>query len=109
MGTLFERLDRGRPTPAESQLKPEPDPEAQKLVAAQKLLDWLQHDLTRSTIRAREIRNFGPRPRNKENAIRSAEILVKKGWLIPLKPARHDTLVWQIVRRPIIQPTVATE
>jgi hypothetical protein len=109
---LFERLNAGRPPPVEGQPKPEANTvsseRAQKLLPAQKLLDWLQH-WGKPTIRVRDIRIYGPRSlRGRESAIDSAQILQKEGWLIPLKTRRRDSLEWQVVRKPIIQPTVAT-
>jgi hypothetical protein len=74
---------------------------------AQRLLDWIQNDLARSEISLRDICAFGPRAvRAQETAIESAEMLVKAGWLIPTKTHRHDRHVWQVVRKPIVQPTV---
>jgi hypothetical protein len=94
--SLFERL---RPPPTKKAQKPSPP---------QRLLDWLQH-WPESTIRARDIRIYGPNSiRDRESAIDSAEILVKNGWLVPIKTRRRDMHEWQIVRKPIIRPTVAT-
>src|SRR5262245_16867665 len=100
MASLFERLDKGRaPTTQKAQ---EPSP-------AQRLLDWLQH-WTKPTVRARENCIYGPNPlRDRKRAIDSAAILVKEGWLIPIKTRRYDMCEWQIVRKPIIHPTVAAE
>jgi len=99
MASLFERLDEGRPPPTKKAQKPSP---------AQKLLDWLQH-WTQPTVSARDICIYGPNAiRDRESAIASAEILVKNGWLVPIKTRRHDMREWQIVRKPIIHPTVAT-
>ena len=87
----------------------EPGGVARKLLPAQKLLDSLQH-WTKPTVSARAICIYGPNSlRDRENAIASAEILVKHGWLIPVKTRRHDMHEWQIVRKRIIHPTVATE
>jgi len=74
---------------------------------AQKMLDWLQR-WSRPTVRIRDIRVHGPGRaiRNRENAISTAEILVKTGWLIPLGSRRHDGGEWQIVRRAIVHPIV---
>jgi hypothetical protein len=96
VASLFERLDRGRPPPIDkTPVKPH--------ASAQRLLDWLQH-WSKPTIRARDICIYGPRPRNRESAISSAEVLVRHGWLVPTKTRRYDSLEWQIVRRPIIRP-----
>jgi hypothetical protein len=66
---------------------------------AQKLLDWLQHDWTGSTITARDIYHFGPNSsRDRESAISLAEILVAHGRLIPIETRRVDMKKWQIVR-----------
>jgi hypothetical protein len=83
--------------------------QAHKVLAAQRLLDWIQNDFARVTVSVRDICALGPRPlRNREIAIEAAEVLAKTGWLIPTKTHRHDRHEWQIVRKPIIQPTVAT-
>jgi hypothetical protein len=70
---------------------------------AQKLLDWLQH-WNEPTICARDIRIYGPRPRNRESALNAARILVENGFLSPAPTNRYDRHVWVIVRKPIIQP-----
>ena len=101
MASLFEQLDKGRSPPIDEASK-----QARKLLPAQKLLDWLQH-WNKPTIRARDICIYGPRPRDRERAINSAAILVEHGWLTPVQPCRHDSYEWQIIRKPIIHPTVA--
>ena len=100
---IFERLDKGRP-PFEEVVSTQ----TQKIQRAQKLLDWLQH-WAKPTIRARDICIYGPRPRDRESAIDSAKFLAEQGWLVPNKTRRYDSQEWQIVRRPIIRPTVASE
>jgi hypothetical protein len=101
VANLFERLAAARPTSAEAK-QPQKDP-------AQKLLDWLRHR-KKSTITVREICVFGPYSiRNRKSAIDAIEVLVKYGWLDPLKPRRHDAPEWEIVQKPIIYPTVPTE
>jgi hypothetical protein len=99
---IFERLDKGRP-PFEEVISTR----TQKIQRAQKLLDWLQH-WAKPTIRARDICIYGPRPRDRESAIDSAKFLAEQGWLVPNKTRRYDSQEWQIVRRPIIRPTVAS-
>ena len=85
MSNLFDRLDRGRP-PAEEKTK-QPDP-------AQLLLNFLQR-WTKPTISSRDIRIYGPKSiRNRESAVRSAQILAAQGWLVPL-----EARVWQVVRK----------
>jgi hypothetical protein len=101
MATLFERLNRGRPPSVEQKIKQShKDP-------AQQLLDWLQR-WRHPTVSSRDICIYGPRPiRDRESAIKSAEVLVRHGWLVPHKTRRQDMKHWQIVRRPIVYPTVA--
>jgi|SRR5215471_9599761 len=80
---------------------------AQKLLPAQRLLDWLQH-WAKPTVSAREICMYGPNTvRDRKRAVDAAEILVKEGWLVPIKTRRRDMYQWGIVRKPIIHPTVA--
>jgi hypothetical protein len=81
---------------------------ALKLAPPQALLDWLVRDQTRSIVTVRDICRLGPgQIRNRERALDSAKILVEHGWLIPLESHRYDRHQWQIVRKPILCPTVA--
>src|SRR5262245_554327 len=102
-GSLFDRLSAGRPQPIDEAIK-----RPQKIQHAQKLLDWLQR-WNKPTVSWRDIHNHGPRPiRDRKSAIDAAEILVRNGWLVPLKPHRYDMHKWQIVRRPpIVAPEVS--
>ena len=87
MTSLFERLAKGRPA--------EPAPKTPHS-DAQKMLDWLQR-WPKPTISSRDIRIWGPGAiRNRESAIRSAQILVAHGWLVPLAARR-----WKVVREPL--------
>jgi hypothetical protein len=72
---------------------------------AQKLLDWLQR-WDKPTITWQNIQNYGPRPKDRKKTIEAAEILVRNGWLIPLKPHRYDMHKWQVVRKPIACPEI---
>ena len=83
---------------------------ALKIEPAQRLLDWLmRQDQTRTIISARDICRLGPgQIRNRERALDSAKILVEHGWLIPLESHRNDRHQWEIVRRPILSPTLPT-
>jgi hypothetical protein len=76
---------------------------------AQKLLNFLQH-WGKPTVCTREILIYGPRclRRDRERAINSADILVRHGWLVPAKKHRRDMNKWEIVRKPIVPPTIAT-
>jgi len=103
MVSLFERLNKERPLPAEERIKP--DANARDL---QKLHEWIQH-WGKPTVTARDIYKFGPNPiRDPKKAIGLAEILVGHGWLIPNKTRRRDMREWKIVRGPGGYPTVAT-
>jgi hypothetical protein len=101
MVSLFERLNRGRPT---TEMISE---RTQKIQHAQQLLNWLQR-WSKPTVSARDMRIYGPRPRDRESTIDSANILVEHGWLSPIQTRRYDSHVWQVVRKPVIYPTVAT-
>jgi hypothetical protein len=98
MASLFERLDRGRPPPAEAASK-------QPHRSPPKLLDWLLTHWNKPTVTARDIYRVGPNSiRNRKSAIDLAEILAKHGWLVPLKVRRRDMKEWQIVRGPGGEP-----
>jgi hypothetical protein len=95
--TLFDRLKAQPPQEPTPPTTPQPTPQA-----ARELLDWLQHNWGQPTIRARDLYRYGPyRTRGRESALESAEILVKRGWLIPLKANRRDTKKWQITIGPV--------
>jgi hypothetical protein len=81
---------------------------ALKLEPAQLLLDWLIQDQTKTFISARDICRLGPgQIRKLECAIEAARILTENGWLIPLETRRRDMRWWQVVRKPLLCPTVA--
>ena len=97
MANLFEKLARGRP-PQEPASTPTPEPTPP---AVRELLDWLRRTWDQPTIRARDIYRYGPcRTRGREHALQTAEILEKRGWLIPLKDRRRDVKKWQITIGP---------
>jgi len=98
---IFERLCRGRP-PTEEVISER----TRELQHAQKLLDWLQR-WPKPTVWTKDILIYGPRPRDRKNTIDSTTILVEQGWLIPNKTRRYDSREWQIVRKPIVCPTLA--
>jgi hypothetical protein len=100
--SIFERLKKGRPPTEITSKRP------QKIQHAQKLLDWLQRAQTKPTITARDIYTYGPRPRDRESAIDSAKFLVEQGWLVRNQTHRYDRHEWQIVRKPVIHPTINT-
>jgi hypothetical protein len=85
---------------------PEPKPEPE-ISREQHLLNWLQR-WPKETVSAREIRQFGPSAtRDPEDAMNSAEVLVRHGWLSPMQSSRRDRREWQVIRRPTVHPTVA--
>lgn len=94
MVSLFERLKEGRPE--EPTLPPAHLP-------VRKLLDFLQHKWPQPTICARDIYRHGPRPvrLDKERALEAAEILVRRGWLAPMKTHRCDRKQWKIMVGPV--------
>jgi hypothetical protein len=96
--TIFERLDRRRPAPTPT----EPTREDQTTI----LLEWLIKCWPHPTIAARDINRSAPRAlRDKETALRLAQNLVERGWLIPLKTHRYDRHQWQIARGlPLTRP-----
>ena len=96
--TLFDRLAAGRP-PQEPTPAPTPEPTPPE---ALRLLHWLQHNWGRPVVCARDIHRGGPTPiRDRESALEAAEILEKRGWLIPLKAHRYDRKKWQITIGPV--------
>jgi hypothetical protein len=97
---IFERLDKGRPPTKEVISE-----RAQEIQHAQKLLDWLQR-WNRPTVSWRDIHNHGPRPKDQKKAIDAAEILVRNGWLVPLRPHRYDMHKWKVIRKSIVAPEV---
>jgi hypothetical protein len=68
----------------------------------EKLLDWLVNHWPGPTVSARDIYRHGPCPLrdNRKSAIDLAEILVKNGWLTPIKSRRRDMREWRIARGP---------
>ena len=91
---IFKRLSARRP-PAEEPMPP-PTP-----LAAGMLLGWIQNNWTQPTIRARDICRYGPNSiRDRESAIKTAEVLVRRGWLVPMKTHRHDAKRWRIALGP---------
>lgn len=113
MANLFERLSGSQSAPAPLEKKDQKRrDEKQEFSDAQKLLDFLQR-WPQNTICLRDIYIFGPYvlQNEKEAALEAAEILVRHGWLVP-QPVPHKTnhpprRVWQVLRKPIIRPTVA--
>jgi hypothetical protein len=96
MASLFERLAQGRPQEPDSPPAPPATPPE-----ALRLLNWIQNNWTKPTICGRDIRRLGPGiTRDRESMAKSTEILVKRGWLIPLKMGRYDAKRWQVTIGP---------
>src|SRR5215472_17609363 len=54
---------------------------------SEKLLDWVVNHWQKPTITARELYTWGPRSiRDKKTILSLAQILVERGWLVPLHP-----------------------
>src|SRR5215467_13384380 len=69
---------------------PKPEPTKQPRIKSpqiENLLDWLVNHWTKTTVTAREIYTYGPNPvRDKKTTLSLAQILVERGWLIPMHP-----------------------
>jgi hypothetical protein len=75
----------------------EPTPEATS-PEVRRLLHWLQ-GWKRPTISLRDIyRHYDTG--EKESALKLAETLEKRGWLIPLRSHRYDRKCWQVTIGP---------
>ena len=73
---------------------------AQGNLPAQKLLDWLVNHWAKDTITAREIYTHGPNSiRDKKTTLGLAQILVERGWLVPVNTHQRNMRAWKIVRR----------
>jgi len=70
-------------------------------LAAGMLLGWIQNNWKGSTIRSRDIQRLGPNSiRDRESAIKTAEILERRGFLVPMKTHRYDAKWWRIAIGP---------
>jgi len=88
MPNIFQRLSRERPVEEKTQQQPREQ--------AGVLLAWLDK-WPKSVLTLKDLRNFSPRSiRDKETAIRAAQILTAHGWLSQLEPHR-----WKIIRQPL--------
>jgi len=86
---------------------PKPSKQPQKSLPAQKLLDWLQR-WHKPTVCVGDIRIYGPKSLlTREKAVNAATVLVRNGWLTPIRLRRYDAHKWQIVRKLVVQPNVA--
>jgi len=92
----FARQRQGRSKEPRSK---EPRSESRRDGTPPMLLDWLQNRWPGTTVCARDLYCYAPRPirDDRKIALELAETLVAQGWLAPIKPHRHDRKVWQIV------------
>jgi hypothetical protein len=95
---LFERLAQKRP--AEAAIKqPSQNP-------TQRMLDFVLR-WPGESISTSEMMLYGPRPKkNAEEVLKLATTLEKYGWLRPKTTPKKNMRHWNIVRRPIINPTL---
>jgi hypothetical protein len=93
-GNLFDQLRPALPATEGT--------EQEKTQSIERLLNWLVNNWPKSQITMRQICDFGPYPlRNKPKAVvELARDLEAKGWLIPLRPRRHDSRAWKIGFKP---------
>jgi len=89
---------------------PKSGPKQQTSPLLEELLDWLLKRWTGATVTARDIYRQGPSPlqNDKATTLSLTEILVRQGWLIPLKTWRKDKREWKIARGPMTVCTAAT-
>jgi hypothetical protein len=93
-GSLFERLNAGRPPPTETT-----PPINIKLLPVGRFLNWLLNYWSKPTISAQQIYTYGPVVvRDPKEAMRAAQILTERGFLTPLRAHRHDRKLWLINR-----------
>ena len=101
--SLFERLDKGRPPQTEEVIK-----QLRGDSPIEKLLDWLVNHWAKDTITAREIYTHGPNSiRDKKTSLGLAQVLVERGWLVPLNTHQHNMRAWKIVRRSTLKAGAA--
>jgi hypothetical protein len=77
----------------------EPEPERPKVPpSAHQLLRWIQRDWGKPVVSLRDIQTFAPglTIRKREIALKLTRILVREGWLVPMKAWRHDRQVWRL-------------
>jgi hypothetical protein len=76
---------------------------------AQLLLDWVLRQ-RKQIITSKDLYQYAPRciRFDRENAVRTAEVLVRHGWLARLPTRRRDARAWQVIRKgAIVHRTVA--
>jgi hypothetical protein len=94
-GRPLEKIPRG------PMLRPEVPLVDIKSPPIERLIAWLVLRWPKATVFSKDIMQYGPNPlRDRKSARASAEILVKHGWLTPLKTRRYDAREWRIERGP---------
>ena len=87
-----------------------PIKQPEKKPPEQLMLDWLLQRWPHQTVSSKQIYQYAPHSIrfDRENAIKTAEILERYGWLARL-PTRHQRnwRVWKIMRRADLYPKVA--
>jgi hypothetical protein len=93
--SVFSRYVADIPEP---ERLPEDTTKQKRTQSIERLLNWLTHSWPESQITMRQICDWGPYPlRNKPKAVVDlARDLEAKGWLVPLRPRRHDSRAWKI-------------
>src|SRR5262249_6173504 len=86
-----------------------PPAQPQKPLPEQLMLDWLLQRWPHQTVSSKQIYQYPPHSIHfdRENAIKTAEILERYGWLVPLPRRQRNWRVWKIMRRPVLYPKVA--
>jgi hypothetical protein len=102
-GLISEQPKKERPSepeiPRGPKLQPVVPPTDVKSPPIEKLLDWLVNRWPGDTVKTVNILQYGPRgTRSPKAAKASAEILVERGWLTPLKTRRYIDREWKIER-----------
>jgi hypothetical protein len=79
---------------------PKSEPKHQTSPLLEDLLNWLLNRWTGPTITARDVSRCGPSVLRNDRAttLDLTEILVRQGWLIPIKTWRKDKREWKIAR-----------
>jgi hypothetical protein len=108
MTSLFEKLNQGRPPQATSTDPSPPQPAAADITVkphpqyppSKRLRDWLVDKWPKATVTTREVRIYGPRPRDGKTVQALMQALTEQRWITPVEARRRNTQEWEIFRRP---------
>jgi hypothetical protein len=65
--------------------------------SAHQLLCWIQRNWGKPIVSLRDIQAYGPNTiRKRQITLELTKILVREGWLVPMKAWRHDRQVWRL-------------